>query len=322
MNERRGSGRLFGPGSRDILDFRGGGDGNGAGDGLVGHGYGDVTRVGEGDGSGDSHDHRSTIIPEPGINIEDEAEVRTIRGFGRSDEDDICNTNTRIRIGIGDAELSDIDGHAGDEDARGGAGGDGRNTGIRDMIRVEGEDSRSPLRSRSGMEMEVDLRSRSGMDMEVDLGTGMDRGRDVLMRMDPDMIGILKTIYGWGDREVSSHPSLPPPPFLLRSSSVRAVGLKREAKDHQADLFSSSPSPSRSDCDLPPRQLQAIGTRHLQIWSEYPNHPESAGWRKRLPYIRFKRKRKVKMEVVSSDGSGEEEQESGSHSEEAEFGCK
>jgi hypothetical protein len=75
------------------------------------------------------------------------------------------------------------------------------------MIRVEGEDPH------------LHLRARSGMDMEVDLGTGMDGDRAVLMRMDPDMVGILKSIYGWGDREVSSHQSLPPPHFPLRSSS-------------------------------------------------------------------------------------------------------
>ena len=312
LNERRGSGRLSGPGSRDILDFRCGGDGDGVGDG---DGYGDNRGDGaEGDGSGDGDDHRSRTISEPGTGIEDEAEVRTIRGFGGPDEDDLSSTS--IRIGIGDTQRYAFDHNAGG----GGEGGrNGGNTEIRDTTRVDGEDPHLHLRSRSDMTMEVDLRSRPGMEVDLGMDRDRDRNRDMLMSIDPDMVGLLKMIYGWGDREVSPHSSL---------FSCHSTGRVRRNVTHSGEfarlisLLLLLLSPSHSDYGLPPRQLQAIGTRHLQIWSEYPNHPESAGWRKRLPYIRFKRKRKIKMEVVSSDGSGEEEEESDSHSEEAEFGCK
>jgi hypothetical protein len=221
LNERRGLGRLSGPGSRDILELRGGGVGDGV-DGLR------DSRSGEaGDGSGDGENHRCTISPEPGFDIEDEADVRTIRGFGRPDEDDISST----RIGIGDVKRYDIDDHNGGDDDRGGVDKNGRNTGIRDMIRVEGED------------LHLHLRPRSDMDMEVDLGMGMDGDRDMLMRMDPDMVGILKSIYGWGDREVSPHSSLfSTLLFSAGRARIRAGGSQREANDYQTDLPASCSS--------------------------------------------------------------------------------
>lgn len=212
MNERKGSGRLSGPGSRDILDFRGDGDGdgNGVGDGFVGDGYGDVRSDEAGDEGGDSDNHRSTNIPEPGVDVEDEADVRTIRGFGGPDEDDI--RNTRIRIGIGDVKRYD------GGDLEGGDSGGGGDTDIRDMIRVRGEDPH------------LHLRSRSGMEVDLNMDRNRDRNRDMLMRMDPDMVRVLKSIYGWGDREVSSPPLLPPSSISSRACDL-ADGMTKRSED-------------------------------------------------------------------------------------------